>query len=84
MFGPGNQSRIVARGDHPGENLDRAVIPRLQAELVNGDAADSGARVAFDTLDQQHHDIEGERSDLAPLASDGVDGVPAYERRRVA
>ena len=84
LFGAGNQSRIVARGDHPGENLDRAVIPRLQAELVNGDAADAGAPITLDALDQEFHDIEGERSDLAPLAADGVDGMPADERRRVA
>jgi hypothetical protein len=84
MLGAGNQSRIVACGDHSGENLDRPGIPGLQAELVNGHAADAGARVALDALDQQFHDIEGERPDLAALAADGVDGMPADERRRVA
>jgi hypothetical protein len=84
MLGAGNQSRIVACGDHSGENLDRPGIPGLQAKLVNGHAADAGARVALDALDQQFHDIEGERPDLAALAADGVDGMPADERRRVA
>jgi hypothetical protein len=84
MLGARNQARIAAFGNHSGENRGHPGIPGLQAELVNGHAADAGARVALDALDQQFHDIEGERPDLAALAADGVDGMPADERRRVA
>jgi hypothetical protein len=84
LFGAGNQARIVACGDHSGENVDGPGVPGLQAELVHGHASDAGARIALDPLDQEFHDIEGERPDLAPLAADGVDGMPADERGSVA
>ena len=81
---PRHESGIPALGDQAHERLDRPGVVRLEAELMNGHAADPGARVARRALDQRSHDVDGQWLRLAPLAAHRVDGVPANQRGGVA
>ncbi|MEI7781202.1 MAG: hypothetical protein WCJ18_04655 [Planctomycetota bacterium] len=73
----------MALGDHAGKRVDGPRIKGLKTELMGCHPADPWAGVVEHSLDQRPYDIDGERTNLAPLASDRMDGMPADQRRGV-
>ena len=83
MRGSRHQSGIVAFGDQRRKQFHGSRVTRLKTQLMDRDATHSWAQIMAHAIDQRPHDVERQRANFTPLASDRVDGVSAHQRRDV-
>jgi len=75
---------VLAPSNHMLERLRGPWVVGLKAELMGRHSPNSRARVNQHPLNERSHDIDGERTNFAPLASQGMHGMPADQRRCIS